>query len=204
MTRRRPRSLRPDEEHLWRRITATASPLHPERVTRAGSSASERISPETAASRPDPAPKTPIQPFEVGSAARPSTAIDRAPDPQQQLADAPLRIDRKIHSKLKKGRVAPEARIDLHGMTLAQAQAALTGFVTRSHAEGRRLLLVITGKGRTSHGDDPVPVRRGMLRHQVPDWLGRPPLSAVVQQVLTAHRSHGGSGAYYVYLRRRR
>ena len=68
----------------------------------------------------------------------------------------------------------------------------------------RRLVLVITGKGRKPHDDNPIPVRHGILKHQVPHWLHSPPLSAVVLQISEAHLKHGGTGAYYVYLRRRR
>ncbi|MFG6543173.1 Smr/MutS family protein, partial [Sulfitobacter sp. M22298] len=50
----------------------------------------------------------------------------------------------------------------------------------------------------------PIPVRDGVLRHQVPQWLSMPPLSSLVLQVAQAHVSHGGGGAYYVYLRRNR
>ena len=85
-------------------------------------------------------------------------------------------------------------------MTLAQAHAALTRFILASFATRRRLVLVITGKGRS--GDDARDAPRGLLRRQVPDWLSSPPLGSVVQEVLPAHRSHGGSGAYYVMLRR--
>ena len=51
---------------------------------------------------------------------------------------------------------------------------------------------------------DKKSVRDGVLRHQVPQWLSMPPLSALVLQITQAHVSHGGGGAYYVYLRRNR
>jgi len=63
-------------------------------------------------------------------------------------------------------------------------------------------VLVITGKGRDDDGPGPIPRRRGVLRHQVPQWLSRPPLGPAVLQVTPAHRKHGGEGALYVYLRR--
>jgi DNA-nicking Smr family endonuclease len=73
-----------------------------------------------------------------------------------------------------------------------------------SHTRGRRLVLVITGKGKDRDEGGPIPVRRGVLRHQVPHWLEVPPLAQVVLQVVPAHISHGGEGAYYVYLKRSR
>ncbi|MEM7075969.1 MAG: Smr/MutS family protein [Pseudomonadota bacterium] len=113
-------------------------------------------------------------------------------------------MDKKTFGKLKRGKVVPEARIDLHGMTLAQAQPALIGFTMRGHADGKRLLLVITGKGRAGQDDGPIPERRGLLRHAVPQWLAMPPLSSLVLQISEAHARHGGSGAFYVYLSRKR
>ena len=103
-----------------------------------------------------------------------------------------------------RGKTAPEARIDLHGMTLAEAQPELVRFILNAHASGLRLVLVITGKGKRDEDHGPIPARRGVLRHQVPHWLNLPPLSAAVLQVASAHLKHGGEGAYYVYLRRAR
>ncbi|WP_420814425.1 Smr/MutS family protein [Paracoccus contaminans] len=105
-----------------------------------------------------------------------------------------------MHRDLVRGRLRPEARIDLHGMTLAVAKAELTGFILSAWASGRRLVLVITGKGKGDHG--PLPTRAGALRHEVPHWLHMAPVAAVVMQVVPAHVRHGGAGAYYVYLRR--
>lgn len=85
-------------------------------------------------------------------------------------------------------------------MTLAEAHPALTRFILGSYAAGRRMVLVITGKGK---GDDATwHSSKGVLRRQVPVWLAGPPLGNVVQEILPAHRSHGGSGALYVILRR--
>lgn len=85
-------------------------------------------------------------------------------------------------------------------MSLAEAHPALTRFLLASFATERRLVLVITGKGRESGQD--WQSSRGVLRRQVPEWLSAPPLARVVQEVLPAHRSHGGAGALYVVLRR--
>jgi DNA-nicking Smr family endonuclease len=97
----------------------------------------------------------------------------------------------------------PEARIDLHGMTLAEAHPELIRFVLNAHADAMRLVLVITGKGKDRDDGGPIPRRMGALRHQVPQWLRLLPLGPVVQQVAEAHARHGGHGALYVYLRRR-
>ncbi|PZQ52699.1 MAG: hypothetical protein DI556_02320 [Rhodovulum sulfidophilum] len=113
-------------------------------------------------------------------------------------------MDRRRFDSLRRGRMDPEARLDLHGMTADRAHAALTSFILGAHASGLRLVLVITGKGRPPD-EDYFPQRHGILRHNVPHWLSGPPLgSRVVLQVAPAHRRHGGGGAYYVYLRRQR
>jgi DNA-nicking Smr family endonuclease len=113
-------------------------------------------------------------------------------------------MDQRRFEKLRRGRLDPEARLDLHGMSLERAHAALTGFVTAAHVEGLRLVLVITGKGREGDAGALAPHRRGALRHAVPHWLAAPPLLGRVLEIVPAHVRHGGGGAYYVYLRRAR
>lgn len=110
-------------------------------------------------------------------------------------------MDAGAFGKLKRGKLRPEARIDLHGMTVSQAHPALVSFVLGAQAAGKRLVLVITGKGRVSDDLAPMPVRTGRLRHDVPRWLMLPPLGPLVLQIAPAHRRHGGEGALYVYLR---
>ncbi|KMW58911.1 SMR/MUTS family protein [Candidatus Rhodobacter oscarellae] len=113
-------------------------------------------------------------------------------------------MDQKSFDKLKRGKLKPEARVDLHGMTQARAHGVLSTFIQDAHARGLRLVLVITGKGKDRDDGGPIPTPRGVLRHNVPQWLGLPPLSLMVLQVSDAHQRHGGGGAYYVYLKRRR
>ncbi len=129
---------------------------------------------------------------------------DLKPSLHDQFRSAPVQMDQKAFGKLKRGKLKPEGRIDLHGMTLDLAHPALTGFILSAHAQGKRLVLVITGKGKQRDDGGPIPVRHGVLRHQVPQWLSMAPLSAAVLQITPAHISHGGTGAYYVYLRRQR
>jgi DNA-nicking Smr family endonuclease len=112
-------------------------------------------------------------------------------------------MDRRRFDKLRRGRLEPEARIDLHGLTSERAHRALGDFIRSAQARELRLVLVITGKG--SPDDSPhQPRRHGILRHSVPHWLAAPPLAACILQVTAAHPRHGGAGALYVYLRRRR
>lgn len=199
MCARRKRGLKPEEEQLWRLVTERIVPRHPPRATGAASLSRD---PPAEGSFETTKP-TFIGDFQIGGTASAGLVrVDLAPTPADHLAKAPLRMDRKAFTRMNRGKLAPEARMDLHGMTLAAAHPALTGFVLNSHSAGRRLILVITGKGRPGTDDGPIPQRPGVLKHQVPQWLSAPPLAHVVLQVTEAHRRHGGSGAYYVYLRR--
>ncbi|CTQ32789.1 Smr/MutS family protein [Jannaschia rubra] len=178
------RGLTPEDREVWSRYSRTAEPMH-------------SVQP-TSEPRPDPPkvePPARIDPFRAGQTAR--TVL---PPPASKPAS--LRMDAKTHRRMASGKLRPEATIDLHGMTLDVAHPALARFILSSHAKGRRLVVVVTGKGRTGASDDPFGRDRGVLKRQVPHWLRLPPLSAVVLQVSEAHRSHGGSGACYVYLRR--
>ena len=89
-------------------------------------------------------------------------------------------------------------------MTQAQAHPVLLRFITRAHADDLRMVLVITGKGKDRDEGGPLPVPVGVLRHQVPHWLSLAPLRQMVLRIAPAQRQHGGEGAYYVFLRRRR
>ncbi len=190
MTRR----LKPEERELWQSVARTAQPLHPEALRTADPQ-----------DKPKPKkPKTLVAPFRLGERITgPATSVSLMPSVSDHLAQKPVRMDARTHREMSRGRRAPEARIDLHGMTLAEAQPELIRFILNTHAAGMRLVLVITGKGKRTDDHGPIPVPMGVLRHQVPQWLSRPPLGPVVLQVAPAHLKHGGEGAYYVYLRRR-
>ena len=196
MSRRR-RGLSPADREVWGRVARSVDPLRPEGPAPAGTAVPVPPAP------PEPAP-LPLAPFRVGERAQTaSSAHGAAP----AMADGQLRMDGRTHRRMRRGKLEPEGRIDLHGLTLARAQPALTDFVRSSHAAGRRLVLVITGKGRADdagHGGDWTGRRPGALRRQVPMWLAGPALGGIVQQVTPAHRRHGGDGALYVYLRRAR
>jgi DNA-nicking Smr family endonuclease len=199
---RRRRGLSEEEEALWQGVARTARPLHPPRRLPAGNAAPPARQPAPAL--PAQGSEPPRAAFRAGAALwQPPLRLDLAPTPAEAMAEAPLRMDRRLFATLRRGRLLPEARLDLHGMTLAEARPALEGFVMRAQGEGRRLVLVITGKGRAGEGAGPQPLRPGALRHAVPLWLAQPPLRAVVLQLAPAHRRHGGAGALYVYLRRR-
>lgn len=119
-------------------------------------------------------------------------------------------VDGGTAERLRRGRIVPDAVLDLHGMTQDRAYASLLSFIRRHHGEGARCLLVITGKGSTKREDSapgfvmPERSRAGILRTLVPHWLNQSDVRSMVVGVQSAHQRHGGSGALYVYLRRKR
>ncbi|MDT8857600.1 Smr/MutS family protein [Paracoccaceae bacterium Fryx2] len=201
----RRRTLRPDEEELWAAVARTAQPMHPGRPA----IFLRKIEDLPAAVTHEPPnvihPAPSFGRFRIGEKAhvRPS-GHDVQPPLRALLAEAPLRMDAKSFARMARGKLSPEARLDLHGMTLSEAHPELIGFILNAQAQGLRLVLVITGKGSRRTADHgPIPQRQGVLKHQVPHWLHMAPLGPAVLQVAEAHLKHGGSGAYYVYLRRR-
>lgn len=193
---RKPRHLSPEERVLWDKVVKQTTPMIPER-------------PDSAAAdtpgRPAEIPSRTIKPFRLGDRAQSRPPRDDlAPRIEDSLAGQPVQMDQKRFARMKRGKLSPEARIDLHGLTMAQAHPMLLRFVLNAVEADFRLVLVITGKGKSKPDHGPIPERHGVLRHQVPHWLQSPPLRAHVLQVSTAHVKHGGHGAYYVYLRRLR
>lgn len=207
------RRLTDDERELWQRVARSANRL------KLPGDPLETETHKTPA--PDPQPSAPLAPPPFPEPPRkkmplpmppvvgrevPPVRFDLAESVGDRLAREPVRMDRNLHRSMTRGKLEPEARIDLHGMTVAQAHGALNGFMLSAHARGLRLVLVITGKGRKTAPDHfaPMPARAGILKHEVPMWLRTPPLAALVLELRESHRSHGGTGAYYVYLKKRR
>lgn len=203
---RRPRHLLPDERALWDMVARQITRLGP-----ADPPMAHGI-PEPAAVLPAAAfpaaallpPKPPLPSFRLGERADHRRGNDLIAGLSEDMGRPAIRMDARAYDRLSRGKLRPEARIDLHGMTLAQAHPALVGFILSSHAAGRRLVLVITGKGRPRDDDAPMSASAGLLRRQAPHWLTLAPLAPLVLQIAPAHFSHGGGGALYVYLRRAR
>jgi DNA-nicking Smr family endonuclease len=120
-----------------------------------------------------------------------------APSQVEQPLDRYAGIDRANAERLKRGLHAIEARLDLHGMTQAEAHRELIGFVVASHEVGRRCVLVITGRGLGPDGS-------GVLKSAMPRWLEEAGLRRRILAVAAAQPRHGGAGALYLLLRRQR
>lgn len=135
-----------------------------------------------------PLPERPLAPLGVTRAARPTPAV------------VEQTFDRDVDRALAKGKRTPQAKLDLHGMTLAAAERAVTIFLADASERGLRVVLIVTGKGLRLEGGR---VFGGRIRAEFPGWLERAENRARVSGVRTAHTRHGGGGAFYVLLRRR-
>lgn len=120
----------------------------------------------------------------------------------------PTGIDGHTAERMSRGQLAPEAKLDLHGLTEDAAHRALVTFLRSAYARGVRLALIVTGKGGAAHRDDePFDLeldgrKRGVLKRMTPRWLQEPELARFVADTRSAHIRHGGAGALYVYLRK--
>ncbi|KUJ77411.1 Smr/MutS family protein [Ruegeria profundi] len=195
MTRRK---LTEEEIELWRKVTKQAERLHPELP--------QSVHPTTLPKpKPTKTPRMRLEGFEIGQNVPVKPQHHRLkPSVTDSLWASPVQMDTKAFGRMKRGKLKPEGKLDLHGMRVDTAHPALIRFILTAQAQGKRLVLVVTGKGKDRDEPGPIPTPRGVLRNQVPHWLSIPPLAQAVLQVAPAHISHGGDGAYYVYLRRNR
>ena len=195
--------LSPEERALWEHTASSLQPIKGKkgRVHAALEDADERA--DAAASKREIAKAAPKKPH---AAPRPPHAPPKVTLPPP--APAPIALERRKARKLSSGRIEIDGRIDLHGMRQSEAHDALRRFLKRGYAEGKRWVLVITGKGapaRTALDEraEREGFERGVLRRNVPRWLAEPELAGIVIGFTTAAVNHGGEGALYVHLRKR-
>ena len=177
---RRKRALSEEERTLWESVAKQVKPLRKQRAVKA--QAPPQVETQ-AVVKPAVPPK--------------SIPARAAPTPKSPPPLAPL--GRRERSKLSRGRQEIDARLDLHGLTQTRAHRLLFSFLQRAHSDGCTFVLVITGKGKAGSDGE-----RGVLRRQVPHWLGLPEFRALVVGFEEAHVGHGGEGALYVRVRRSR
>ena len=182
---------------LWRKVTQDAKPLEKRDeapAERAGSGKPEgKSKAEEVAEAPRPRPRKAAAP------PRPATRKPAAPALESGRAAG---LDRRNLERLRRGKLPIEATIDLHGDTQAVAHRRLGAFLARAQAAGRRCVLVITGKGRLGRGEGGQ--EPGVIRANLPRWLNEAPNRERVLAFAQAQPSHGGAGAFYVLLKRRR
>lgn len=176
MSGTRGRRLSDGERILWREITRGIAPLHPmipdEIETADGSKTSVPIAPAPRSAKPQP------------------------PRPKSEAPPALATLGRRAKQRVARGHDPIDGRLDLHGLTQAEAHDALLGFLHTAQTRGAKLVMVITGKGRGGEG--------GVLKRQVPLWLALPAFRAMVVGFDEAHQRHGGEGALYLRLRKTR
>lgn len=187
--RRRNRALSEDERTLWKRVTETLTPLEKKRCKLV------RV-----AIKDDPIPPAPIAaaPKPVKNKPAPTRPPARPARPTPPAAPPLAPLDRRMLQQLARGKVSIDGKIDLHGMTQAEAYGRLHSYLAGAQARGRKVILVITGKGGDGYGGE----GRGILRRMVPMWLQMPEYRPIVTGFEEAHGSHGGAGALYVRIRR--
>lgn len=172
------RSLSAEEQALWAEVAATIRPLSREPL---------KASDQPAAVRPPPVRPTP---------ARPAAAVS----PPKAPPSAPGTLDSGWDKRLRSGLVEPDRVLDLHGLNLEQAWAAIDRGLDASIKSGQRVVLLITGHARPGA----PPVQRGRIRAAVHDWLAVSRHAPRIAAVRGAHGRHGGGGSLYIILRRNR
>ena len=200
VSRRRARPLTEEENKLWRAVVKDAKPL-PRRRRKPAVELPLAEAAELAAIVPPPIRTAPAAPLP------PKVAKTRAPEPPLLTG-----LDRRVSQRLARGQMEVEATLDLHGHSQHEAHEALLSFLSRARARGLRCVLVITGKGaspyarHTLHGASfyEVPERQGVLRSAVPRWLEEAAFRIHLSGFQPAHPKHGGGGAFYIWLRRKR
>lgn len=113
------------------------------------------------------------------------------------------RIDKKKLSLLKRGKLQPEFILDLHGMNTVIAKKKSVEFIKSNYLIGKRLLLIITGKGRfskTSFFENGSQI--GIIRKSLKSWLIESDMRTKILGIVSSHTNHGGEGAFYIYLKK--
>lgn len=191
--RRPSRKLSPDEAEVWARVARTVTPLEKRK----------------------PIPVVPTAPAERSGISSPPIPTSkkvkgRVPPPlppKPQLArpkgETQLHLDGSWEKRIAKGTLVPDFSLDLHGSTLDSAYHRLMHGLGQAKAMGARVVLVVTGKPRPVDAMDRGE-RRGAIRAKINDWLAASEHASDIVAIRGAHRRHGGQGAIYVVLKRRR
>ncbi len=187
------KKLSDTEKALWRAVTERVDPMR-DRFTFEPTIKAKLKSAGAAPHQPK------LSKFRIGEKIK---AGKHSPIEKVSGRDVTPNMDKKNFQRLLRGKLEIDGRLDLHGLTQEQARMMLRVKLMQAHERGKRLILVITGKGkeRTDEFNRQIV---GILRQNLPLWLRQAPLSSIVLEVTPAQQRHGGEGAFYVYLRRTR
>ena len=191
------RRLTIEERALWKGAVKAAKPLSSKRPMQATQSVSEAIQ-QRSKMEASAKEATQFRLYEVRS---------YSPPVQQQKHIASLEgLERSLRSDISKSRVAIDRRLDLHGLRQGEAHSRLKHFILDAYLNGDRTVIVITGKGGLEAQRDAATMSggRGVLRRLTPQWLASSDLRDMIVGIDTAAHAHGGNGALYVRIRRRR
>jgi DNA-nicking Smr family endonuclease len=190
---RRPgRRLTPEEAQVWALVARTVKPLVPPRKQ---GEQPPKIAPE-------PPPAAPLPPVKRVKGRVPAPLAPK-PVPAQPKVETPAHLDGSWDKRIAKGTLMPDFSLDLHGSTLDQAYSRLMHGLTQAKSMGARVVLIVTGKPRPVDAADRG-TARGAIRAKVADWLVASDHASDIVAIRGAHRRHGGQGAIYVVLRKRR
>ncbi len=176
------RNLTPDERDLWRRTVRDVAPMRD-----GGLDLGDRFD------------RSPAKGFPSSGAPFPSRQHPGKERPQiERTQDLFSAGDPRLDRHAARGRLPIDATFDLHGHNQTSARAALYAFIIEARRRGARCVLVITGKGARQ-----VKGKRtgGVLRSRLGDWLNEEAFRQHINRVSAAHQRHGGSGAFYVFLK---
>lgn len=172
-------SFRPtdDDEKLWNYVTRGAKKFLNNHVSK------------EKASDIKPSKNKSVEKHRINASASTNHSIKK-----EKAEEHPPQLNRRDAERLRKGQMQIDGTLDLHGLTQEQARQMLDKFVIQSLSKKYRCLLIVTGKGRLS--------KPSILKQQLPLWLETASYASNVLKLVQAHPRHGGSGAFYIYLKR--
>ncbi len=181
---------------LWAGVTDSVRPMQDRETLPPGMSETPKgLGAKPSAGGPDTGPDTGPDAGPNRTRAQTPPPPPLKPLPELSHGNQPG-LDKATAKRLARGKVSIEARLDLHGMTQHQAHTALEDFIERTQRQGKREVIVVTGKGTRMDG------AIGVLRQMVPEWLNRPPNRARIVAFTYAAAKDGGEGALYVRLKK--
>jgi DNA-nicking Smr family endonuclease len=175
------------DDALWQAVVKTVTPLRKARASAAAKrplAEKHKTPARLAKPKASPRPHAPVTAPAIRAAALPPLAT----------------LDRRTRGRVARGSVEIEGKLDLHGHRLEEARHRLHDFLKRAQDREKALVLVITGKGTVA----PRGMERGVLKREVPLWLGSAEFRPLVIGFEEAASRHGGRGALYVRVRRKR
>ena len=110
-------------------------------------------------------------------------------------------------SKLKQHSSIKTKSIDLHGYSLSEANKLIEKFIIKSYEENINKLIIVTGKGLHSDNEKNPYISKDLsiLKYSVPEFINNnTELMNRILDIQNAEIEDGGSGAFYIYLKRKK